>query len=178
MQCNRNSLRCAGRGGAAWPDIALARRTLVLVKRMAFARSAGEMMDAVDTDIASKHAVAATAVQAFSRDSIWQAVLRNPALASFIKEKKVVAMAVLRFGARLVLDMDAERALKQYMQASLRRPTWDATSAYVAMLAIWVGWFGVRPYVWSMRLLKLSNIFYVYVCRGWVGAPRRPRLRS
>ena len=125
--------------GEAWPEITIACKTIVLGRRLAFARSSGEIMDVLGYDVATKHTVSATALNWFSKDSMAHAVLQAPASVRFFQDRKATAGAILLLGAGLALDQDAERALKQFMRASLGRSAWDATTTSLRALLVWGG---------------------------------------
>jgi len=136
---HKNIIQVHRQWGAAWPEALVARKSLVLLKRMAFARSVGDMMDAVGTEITVQYTVAGNAIQMFSRASVVENAILKPMPILFSTTRKAVAMAVLCVAAGMVLDYDAERALKSVMRRSLGAPMWNETSEVLVQLLRWLG---------------------------------------
>ena len=97
------------------------------------------MMDAVGTEITVQYTVAGNAIQMFSRASVVENAILKPMPILFSTTRKAVAMAVLCVAAGMVLDYDAERALKSVMRRSLGAPMWNETSEVLVQLLRWLG---------------------------------------
>ena len=95
---------------SAWPDVMLARRTILLLKQLVFARSAGEMLDRAGVDVVRKHAVAGYAMKMLNDISVG-AVLAAP-LPMIFDNRTAAALGVMVCAASMALDYDAERALR------------------------------------------------------------------
>jgi hypothetical protein len=95
--------------GRDWPDALCAQFTVVLLRRLVFARCVGEVMDAAGLAIEVRFAVAGhtTAfVQEISIDALVEGAQ------CILRDWRVLALALLLSGAELALDSDAERALR------------------------------------------------------------------
>jgi hypothetical protein len=122
--------------GQMWPEEFVVRKSIVLLKRLAFARSSGEMMDTAGIEVVQKYDIAGHLTKLVDEIRI-EVIAENPAPVIF-DNRRAAALALLIIAASLALDYDAERALR----AIVRRGE-GANRVYVnsimRKLMVWCG---------------------------------------
>lgn len=123
----------------ALPKAYQARKATVTLRRVAFARCVGDLMDVAGVELKTKCLVSGSAVEIFSRATVLEHAREFPIPCLFAREKRrVVAMAVLCIAASYEMDYDAERALRGVMSGFLGKALFDETAALVALLLGWL----------------------------------------
>ena len=128
-------VRVHKRFGAEWPCALMACRSVVFLKRLAFAKSAGEMMDSVGLELAVKYNVIAFTLKTLDNFSM-DKVVERPA-PSIFTDTKVTALALRQIGASQALDCDADRCLRCFMRASQGSIVAGAIAKLVLTLHSW-----------------------------------------
>ena len=130
--------RTGAEASALLPNATQAQKTLMLLRRLAFAKSVGDVLQLAGMDDhVRRYTVAGSMVQVAS-DIPVSAVMRAPPPSKLLQEERsTLAIALLLCSAPRVLDYDAERALRGVVRGvrGNLRPYDDVVCMIVSWLA-------------------------------------------
>ena len=112
-----------------------ARRTMVRLRRCAFAQCVGDVLDLAGFGVKTKFLLAGAVVEMFSRPSVLSNVRLNPIAGLGTGERdNALALATLCLAASMELDSETERALRGFIRGTHGRRVWTATIRWLAVL--------------------------------------------
>ena len=109
----------------------------VPMRKLVFARSAGEVMDTCDLSEVVKLTVSGYSL-AFIRSLSIDSIIERPA-PRVLAHRQALAIAILRMGTAQALDVDADRALGGVIRVKYNGETMEAIDVAQRTLMSWFG---------------------------------------